>query len=270
MATIRLFENASHAKLYSRFRPTYPKGIYEAIDKFLKKHGISPGTAVDIGCGSGQSTFSLSTLFHRCIGTDISEAQIACAREKARESTHENVDFVTAAADSLPIADKSVDVVTCGQAWHWLDPVAVNPEIDRVLKEPGCLAVYGYARGVLLHPKCEALLDHFFTRTLADYWHPNRKLVDNHFRDIQLPFSVAERHDITSHQTLRLSDFIGYLSTASAYHNLCEKLPGNTILADLADDMKAALEDTGVTGNGDIYVDVSTPMFLILCVKKRM
>lgn len=271
MASIRLFESTSHAKLYSRFRPTYPKDIYEEIRKFVNKHGIVPGTVADIACGSGQSTFSLSPLFQRCIGTDISAAQIDCAKQKARDSTSNNVDFVTASAESLPFDDESVDVVTCAQAWHWLDPVSVNPEINRVLREPGCLAVYGYARGVLSHPKCEALADEFFTKTLASYWHANRRLVDNHFRDIRLPFMVAERHEITSFQTLQLSDFIGYLSTASAYHHLCEKLPGNTLLPDLADAMKAALlQGKDASGNEEnLCVDVSTPMFLILCVKKE-
>lgn len=52
----RLFEEASHAVSYAMFRPSYPRELVEAILSYCKKHGCGRQTAVDVGCGSGQST----------------------------------------------------------------------------------------------------------------------------------------------------------------------------------------------------------------------
>ena len=54
---------------------------------------------MDIGCGSGQSTFGLAPHFKKVLGLDISEAQIAEAKKKAAaakdggEKAFGNVDF---------------------------------------------------------------------------------------------------------------------------------------------------------------------------------
>lgn len=49
---------------------------------------LSPGAntfhlAVDVGCGSGQSTHVLASRFEKVVGTDISKAQIEAAKQAA-------------------------------------------------------------------------------------------------------------------------------------------------------------------------------------------
>ncbi|MDQ7993338.1 MAG: methyltransferase domain-containing protein, partial [Propionicimonas sp.] len=44
-------------------------------------------------------------------------------------------------ADSIPLGDHSVSVVTVGQAWHWFDPATAGPEIARVLRPGGRLGL---------------------------------------------------------------------------------------------------------------------------------
>ena len=75
-AKIRLFEDASHAALYAKYRPTYPLAVTEAILDYHLKGGGGKGLALDIACGSGQSTTPLAPHFAQVIGVDISEAQI--------------------------------------------------------------------------------------------------------------------------------------------------------------------------------------------------
>ena len=78
----RLFEDDDHAKLYSKFRPTYPKDLIDFVVAFCKEKmqqsTKSPSSllAIDIGCGPGQSTRLFANHFDQVIGFDISEAQI--------------------------------------------------------------------------------------------------------------------------------------------------------------------------------------------------
>ena len=67
----------------------------------------------------------------------------ANAQEKAAEK---NLDFVVGAGDSeLPFGDKTVDLVSCCQAIHWLNIPQFYREVDRVLKpKEGLLVIYGY------------------------------------------------------------------------------------------------------------------------------
>ena len=46
-----------------------------------------------------------------------------------------------AAAEDLPVEDRSVDVVVAAQAFHWFDHAVALPEIARVLKPGGALAL---------------------------------------------------------------------------------------------------------------------------------
>ena len=84
MSAIRLFEEESLANLYAKFRPSYPQKVYDAISLFATKRGIDlkTGLALDLACGSGQGTFPLTNIVKKCIGVDVSKAQINCAKEK--------------------------------------------------------------------------------------------------------------------------------------------------------------------------------------------
>lgn len=46
--------------------------------------------ALDIGCGSGQSTIALAPYFKKVIGCDVSETQINCAK---KERSADNVEY---------------------------------------------------------------------------------------------------------------------------------------------------------------------------------
>jgi SAM-dependent methyltransferase len=51
------------------------------------------------------------------------------------------VDAREGSAEEIPLPDGSVDAVLVGQAWHWFDPDRALPEVARVLRPGGVLAV---------------------------------------------------------------------------------------------------------------------------------
>lgn len=116
---IKLFEGASHAAEYAQFRPTYSKSILNILLDYVSQRGGGCNHAVDVACGSGQSTFYLGHHFRECVGLDISPQQIKQAQLRLRESKSVNVRFEVADARSLPLEDSSADLVTIATAWHY-------------------------------------------------------------------------------------------------------------------------------------------------------
>ena len=138
----RLFESSKHAELYAKFRPTYGQDVYDKIIEFCRETSTEFKLAVDVGCGSGQSSKPLTNYFMQVIGTDISKKQIDNAAKDIA-----NLQFQLAPAENLSfLENNSTDLVTIAQAIHWVDTDAFYTEVKRVLKPGGSLVAYGYGK----------------------------------------------------------------------------------------------------------------------------
>ena len=271
MTTIRLFQGASHAASYAAFRPTYPPAVLEAISRFIKTHsGSGFSSAVDVGCGSGQSTFFLDSLFDRVLGVDISEAQIRNAQAKQQKeadvitkgSGKKKVEFQVASAHSLPLESSSVDLVSCAQAWHWLEPASFYREAARVLRPRGTLAVYGYGNvEIRCNTEAQKLVSEFYSNLRrGGYWHENRRHIDDKYSEVQFgsPFAVSERKDMEMSCRMSLAHFSGYVSTWSGYCSYVEKHPASGSLRHLQDGLRATLH------TGEELLDTTFPVFIVM------
>ena len=271
MSSLRLYEDESHANFYAKFRPVYPQKIMDTISHFAIKHGIDlkAGLALDIACGSGQGTFPLADLIKKCIGVDISRAQINHANERKVSEKRDDVEFMVADAHSLPFEEDRFDLVVCAAAWHWLDPKAACPEVSRVLKKYGCLAVYSYALFTFSHPECNKHLQEVFG-TLETFFHPKAKLGLDRYKNVELPFPVSERHDMTVPMNFKVSELVGFIQTFSPYRAFCEKYPANNLLDDFEKALKKAVSEDVTIGQDvveDPTLEALIPMFLLLCIK---
>ena len=151
----KLFDTSSIADAYVKYRPTYGPDVYDTIVKFCKEtESCDFSLAVDVGCGSGQSTLPLTKHFHKVIGLDVSEAQIARAPKH-----FPNLSFRVGPAEDLSFMESGcVDLVTVAQAMHWMDVKLLFPEVERVLKPGGAFVVYGYGLTSVDEPKAEETL----------------------------------------------------------------------------------------------------------------
>jgi SAM-dependent methyltransferase len=120
----------SVAEAYERGRPTYPR----AAASWLA--GSEPVTVLEVGAGTGKLTEALLDVGHEVHATDPDDAMLARLRARLPD-----VPTSVAAAEELPAADASYDVVVAGQAFHWFDHERALAEFARVLRPGGRLAL---------------------------------------------------------------------------------------------------------------------------------
>jgi ubiquinone/menaquinone biosynthesis C-methylase UbiE len=118
------------AEVYERARPGYPD---EAVRWLV---GDEPLDVLDLGAGTGKLTRQLVALGHRVVAVDpAAEMLLELRRALPGVPCH------VGAAESIPLPDASTDAVAVAQAFHWFDHAAAVPEIARVLRPGGVLAV---------------------------------------------------------------------------------------------------------------------------------
>jgi SAM-dependent methyltransferase len=183
-----------------------------------------------VGCGSGQLSLLLADRFEKVIATDPSTQQIANA------TPHERIDYRVAPAESSDLPAGSVDLITAAQAAHWFDLPAFFAEARRSLKPGGAIALISYA-GMEARSEIEAITERFRMVTIGRYWPPERAMVENHYRDITLPFAHIEPPQLFIEVHWPLAALIGYLDTWSAVRAMGREIgraPFEAITAELA------------------------------------
>ncbi len=106
-----------------------------AISLVGKREGC---TLLDIGCSRGRYTaeFAKQIGAAKVYGIDISEDDLAIARERGVDTVAGNID------GKLPFDDNFFDVVLCHQtAEHLIDPDNLFEEIRRILKDDGQVVI---------------------------------------------------------------------------------------------------------------------------------
>ncbi len=98
--------------------------------------------AVDIGTGAGFTAFAMAEVSERVIASDITQPMLRQAGRISGERGLPNVGLVQNAAESLPFADGSLDLITCRKAaHHFRDFEAALDEAQRALHPGGSLVM---------------------------------------------------------------------------------------------------------------------------------
>ena len=99
--------------------------------------GLAPGrTVVDLAAGTGKLTRLLVPSGARVLAVE----PLPEMRELLVQAAP-SVEVLDATAESLPLADSSVDAVTVAQAFHWFDAEAALAEIARIVRPGGAAAL---------------------------------------------------------------------------------------------------------------------------------
>jgi SAM-dependent methyltransferase len=121
-----------------RYARSRPRIHATAIERFRSFAGIKApvSVALDVGCGTGQSTVALAEIAERIIGIDPSVDMLKHAVQ------HPRVEYQQSAAERIPFDDSQFDLITAAQAYHWFEHDAFLAESYRLLRAPRWLLVY--------------------------------------------------------------------------------------------------------------------------------
>ena len=109
---------------------------------------LAPQRILDLGCGTGFALPALARRYRKAtlLGLDIAPAMTRAARERCRPplpfgigTRFSRCRFITADAEALPVASRSIDLVFSNLALQWCDPQRAFAECRRVLRPGGLL-----------------------------------------------------------------------------------------------------------------------------------
>jgi SAM-dependent methyltransferase len=116
------------AETYDRVRPPYSPVLLDRAEELL---GLDAQSHVlDLGAGTGRVTRELARRFEHVVAVEPDD------RMRALHGA-----AIAGSAEAIPLEGASVDAVFVGEAFHWFDPEAAIPEIARVLRPRGGLAI---------------------------------------------------------------------------------------------------------------------------------
>lgn len=116
--------------VYDAARPRYPDALYDALPDLS-------GDVLELGAGTGIATRELVQRAGRLVSTDLGPKMLGRLHERSPQ-----VPVALCRSEALPFAAGSFDVVCGAQMWHWVDVPVAAPEVLRVLRPGGVLAVW--------------------------------------------------------------------------------------------------------------------------------
>jgi SAM-dependent methyltransferase len=116
------------AETYHRIRPRYSQALLDRAQEALELE--ADARVLDLAAGTGRLTEELHRRFADVVAVEPDERMRAVHRGA-----------VAGSAEEIPLDEASVDAVFVGEAFHWFDPQTAIPELERVLRPRGGLAI---------------------------------------------------------------------------------------------------------------------------------
>ncbi|XP_061435377.1 putative methyltransferase DDB_G0268948 [Lethenteron reissneri] len=259
--SVRVFEGTELARLYKRYRPTLPADVLTTLTDYVcAKTGTKPTLVVDVGCGSGQATELLASISTKVLGIDVSPSQI----EEAMLAKHpDNITYMVGPAETLPVDDGSVSLLTAFVSAHWFDLPAFMHEVQRVLQPRGCLVIYSY-----MYPfdiECGVFsekLTQILWKVIEDL-RPYESHKMNHVREDYtamyeaIPFADKKRlESVRLIALVKLPEFMGLIGSFAEYQALKaeDPLAAQALMEDTEKRVQETLGDAAASAEMKIMV----------------
>ena len=219
----------SAAELYDRFRPSLRAVVIDDLA------ALRPVDVLDVGCGTGKGAAELISRGMRVRGVEIDERMAAVARGRG-------VPVDVGAFESWDAAERRFDLITCADAWHWIDPARGIEKAASVLRPGGTLALFWSFQ--LLDDNVDAIFRRIYDK------HAPRALTHSYF-PLQaqgepfepIPeFSPIETRAYRWDATVSADEWTGLVATFSDHRRLAPQ-----VLTTVQAALYEAIEDLGGT-----------------------
>ena len=117
---MNFFAHATAAERYAASRPYFHPVVIERIQTHLNLEQPIP-RALDVACGTGQSSLALKEIATDITGIDVSSEMLEFAKQTL------GIRFLESGAESLPFEDSSFELLTASNAFHWFDRSIHSP-----------------------------------------------------------------------------------------------------------------------------------------------
>jgi SAM-dependent methyltransferase len=119
---------------YTAYRPPLHKTILQNVLPASRKRHIG----LDIGCGTGRSTYALSKYCSHVVGIDSSMEML-----KEAQVQH-SISYLNAPAEKMPIVDNSIDVVSIAGSLNYINRRLLVNELSRICSPKAEIIVYDF------------------------------------------------------------------------------------------------------------------------------
>jgi SAM-dependent methyltransferase len=216
---------SDRAEAYAKYRPGYPGDML----RFLEALVAPPATVADIGSGTGILTRELLKSGYDVWAIEPNEAM----RTAAERTLDGCATFrsVRGTAEATTLEDRTIDLITCAQAFHWFDRLQTRLEFSRILKSNGWTVLIWNERrddASLVNQAYDRLL-----KAMApDYQNvSHRRVAAEDIRAFFAPGEVKLR-TFANYQILDLDGFLGRLISSSYVPSLGQ--PGHQEIVEAA------------------------------------
>lgn len=119
--------------VYSKGRPNYPDALFNHL---ISNNIIDHDTvAADVGSGTGKFTVQLSKYVHTVYAIEPNDDMRS--EGEVIYVNHNNIISLNSTAEAIALPDRSIDVITSAQAFHWFNRTLFKTECKRILKPNG-------------------------------------------------------------------------------------------------------------------------------------
>ena len=159
---------------------------------------------------------ALAAHFKQVIASDLSAKQIENAHLR------DNIRYEVFPAESTPIQDDSIDLITVAQALHWFDFERFYREAKRVMHRRGVITAWAYG----LHsvsPEVDKVTYELYENILGRYWPPERRYIEAKYATIPFPFEQVSVPEFRMELEWDVDALTSYIYTWSSVQKFVEK-----------------------------------------------